>query len=144
MNKNCQCSNKTVWVRIVVCLFVCLFVSQLVSVVSQCSLFVCCEGVYTQLLLLNKYVFHFSKYLHVYTYKSILKVLTASCERDSGFVLPSVQLDCKFRACLATKPTGISPILCIWTFGLEFYDLINSFTHLAGICCFLVRIIRLL
>ena len=69
---------------------------------------------------------------------------TASCERDSDFVLPSVQLDCKFRVCLATKPAGISTILPIWTFGLKFYDLINSFTHLAGICCFLATIIQLL
>ena len=117
-------------------LFVCLFVCF--------CLLVCCEGVYTQLLLLNKQVFYFSKNLHVYTYKLISQVLTASCERDSGFVLPSVQLDCKFRVCLATKPAGISTILPIWTFGLEFYDLINSFTHLAGICCFLAMIIQLL
>ena len=122
-----KCFNKSV-----VCLFVCF------------CLLVCCEGVYTQLLLLNKQVFYFSKNLHVYTYKLISQVLTASCERDSGFVLPSVQLDCKFRVCLATKPAGISTILPIWTFGLEFYDLINSFTHLAGICCFLATIIQLL
>ena len=119
-----------------VCLFVCLFVCF--------CLLVCCEGVYTQLLLLNKQVFYFSKNLHVYTYKLISQVLTASCECDSGFVLPSVQLDCKFRVCLATKPAGISTILPIWTFGLKFYDLINSFTHLAGICCFLAMIIQLL